>query len=81
MQWVKRTASLKKIMVTNKQTKNTTRGWEFLFELKDSSQDWISLKKMKDSNPLETAEFTVTCDIHTELVFAWWVEGVLKTQK
>ena len=35
---------------------------------------------MKASNPLGTAEFAVTRQIHEEPAFAWWVSDVLKTR-
>jgi hypothetical protein len=39
--------------------KITTRGWKFLVEWKDGTTDWISLKDLKDSNPIELAEHAV----------------------
>ena len=65
----------------NRHRKKTTRGWEFLVKWKDGSQDWVSLKDMKDSNPLETAEFAIASNIHEEPAFAWWVNDVLKTRE
>ena len=35
----------------------TTKGYEFLVLWEDGSTDWIPLKDMYASNPLETAEF------------------------
>ena len=39
--------------------KNTTKGWKILCQWKDGSSDWVDLKHMKDSNPIELAEYAV----------------------
>ena len=54
----------------NQHRKTTTKGYEFLTLWKDRSTDWIPLKGMKASNPLETAEFAVAQQIHKEATFA-----------
>ena len=58
--------------------KRTTAGWKLQVEWKDGTQDWIPLKDLKDSNPVETAEFAVANRIHEEPAFKWWVPKVLK---
>ena len=35
---------------------------------------------MYASNPLETAEFAVTCQLQDKPVFTWWVSNILKTR-
>ena len=35
---------------------------------------------MYSSNSLETAEFTVTCQLQDEPAFTWWVSNILKTR-
>ena len=37
--------------------KRTTRGWELCVQWKDRSTDWIALKDLKDSYPIELAEY------------------------
>ena len=64
----------------NRHKKITTKGYELLTSWKDGSTDWVPLKDMKASNPLETAEFAVARQIHEEPAFAWWVSDVLKTR-
>ena len=39
--------------------KKTTRGWELLMQFKDGSIDWVKLKDLKASNPIELAEYAV----------------------
>ena len=47
-------------------------------EWKDGNSSWVSLNDMKDSYPLDTAEYSVMNKISTEPAFAWWVPHVLQ---
>ena len=47
-------------------------------EWADKSESWIKLKDMKESHPIETAEFAVARDIADEPAFAWWVPYTLR---
>ena len=58
--------------------KRTTQGKWLLAEWKDGDQDWIPLKDLKESNPIETAEFAVANGTQDEPAFAWWVPHTLK---
>ena len=58
--------------------KLTTVGWEMLVEWRDGSSNWVPLKELKESNPVEVAEYAVSCNIHEEPAFVWWVKDVLK---
>ena len=58
--------------------RETTIGWELLAQWKDGSTNWISLKDLKESYPVQTAEYTVTPKIAMEPAFAWWVLHTLK---
>ena len=58
--------------------KRTTRGWEILVQWKDGSHDWIELKDMKESYPVELAQYAINNNISDEPAFAWWVPHVLK---
>jgi hypothetical protein len=62
----------------NQVPKRTTRGWQLLVEWKDGSSDWISLTDLKDSNPLEVAEYAVANNIDREPAFAWWINQTLR---
>ena len=42
-------------------------------EINNGSEQWLSLKNLKDSNPLQVAEYAVTNNIVDETVFEWWV--------
>ena len=56
----------------------TTIGWELLAQWKDGSTNWISLKDLKESYPVQTAEYAVVAKIAMEPAFAWWVPHTLK---
>ena len=56
----------------------TTIGWELLAQWKDGSTNWVSLKDLKESYPVQTAEYVVVAKIAMEPAFAWWVPYTLK---
>ena len=58
--------------------KRTTRGWELCAQWKDGSTDWIALKDLKDSYPIELAEYAANNGLTEEPAFAWWVPYTLK---
>jgi hypothetical protein len=59
-------------------TPMTTKGWKLLVQWKDKTTSWIPLKDLKESNPVETAEYAVANQISDEPAFAWWVRKVLR---
>ena len=64
-----------------KSRRYTTKGWSFLINWKDGTQSWVPLKDMKESNPIEVAEFVVSKEIENEPAFAWWVPYTLRKRK
>jgi hypothetical protein len=58
--------------------KHTTKGWELQVEWRDGSMSWVPLKDLKESNPIEVAEYAVANKISEEPAFAWWTRHVLK---
>jgi hypothetical protein len=60
-----------------KRPKITTAGWELEVEWKDGSSSWIPLKDLKESNPLEAAEYACASRIENEPAFKWWVRHTL----
>jgi hypothetical protein len=60
-----------------KKPKVTTRGWEFCVQWKDASTSWVPLKLLKESNPIELADYVSANNLTTE-PFAWWVPFTLK---
>ena len=49
-----------------------------MIEWKDGSTNWVSLKDIKESYPVEVPEFALATCISMEPAFAWWVPFVLK---
>ena len=60
-----------------KSRQKTTKGWQLLVSWKDGTTDWVPLKELKASNPIELAEYAVANKIVEEPAFAWWVKDVL----
>jgi hypothetical protein len=58
--------------------KITTRGWEFCVQWKDGSTTWVPLKLIKESNPIEVADYVRANGLTDQPAFAWWVPFTLK---
>ena len=58
--------------------RKTTKGWKLLVKWADESETWVPLKDMKESHPVETAEFARAREIADQPAFAWWVPYVLR---
>ena len=56
----------------------TTRGWQLCIEWKDKSSSWGRLSDMKESYPVELAEYAEAVGISDEHAFSWWTAHVLK---
>jgi hypothetical protein len=61
-----------------KTPKKTTRGWKLLVEWKDGSMDWIPLVELKNSFPVELAEYAFANGIEEEPAFKWWVNYTIR---
>jgi hypothetical protein len=55
----------------------TTAGWFLAIEWKDRSTSWEKLNELKESFPIEVAEYAVANWISDAPAFAWWVHKVL----
>ena len=56
----------------------TTKGWKLLVQWADESESWVTLEAMKESHPVDVAEFAKACGIADEAAFAWWVPYTLR---
>ena len=56
----------------------TTKGWDLHVKWTDQSTGYVSLSLLKESNPIEVAEFAVAHKIHKEFTFNWWVHKCLR---
>jgi hypothetical protein len=61
-----------------KQMRQTMQGWKFLVERSNGSCQWIDLKLLKESNPVQVAKYASSRNIEEEPAFAWWVPYVLQ---
>lgn len=58
--------------------RQTTAGWEFLVRWKDGQEQWVHLAILKESNPVDVAEFVKSRGLETEPAFRWWIPYTLK---
>ena len=56
--------------------KCTTKGWELLVRWRDELSNWVRLKDLKDSYPVNLMEYAVENNLQEEPAFAWWVPFV-----
>ncbi len=61
--------------------RKTTKGWKLCVEWKDKSTSWETLANLKESYPVDVAEYAVTSGIDKEPAFGWWVPHVLKKRQ
>jgi len=69
------------IIKGRKYLKKTTKGWHLCCNWKDGTSTWERLADLKESNPIEVAEYAVAQDIAHQPAFAWWVPFTLKKRK
>ena len=58
--------------------RQTTQGWKFKVLWKDGTEQWVPLKLLKESHPIEVAEYSVARGIDHEAGFCWWVPYTLR---
>jgi hypothetical protein len=62
----------------NKQVRKTTKGWNLCVEWKDGTTCWERLVDLKESNPVEVAEYAVANNLLDAPDFVWWTPHVSK---
>ena len=58
--------------------RKTTAGWHLCVLWKDGSTSWEWLADLKESYPVQVAEYAVAQGLDHEPAFAWWGLYVLK---
>jgi len=58
--------------------KKTTAGWKLCVQWKGGYTSWETLADLKESYPVQVAEYSKAAGIQGEPAFAWWTEHVLK---
>eukprot|EP00978_Attheya_sp_CCMP212_P044167 scaffold302773_cov75-Attheya_sp.AAC.1 len=62
-----------------KHKRKTTKGWSLCIQWKDGTTTWERrLSLLKESNPVEVAEYAVAQELQDEPAFEWWVHHTLK---
>jgi hypothetical protein len=61
--------------------KQTTAGWDLEVEWVDGSTSWLPLKEIKETNTVETTQYSVDNRIDEEPAFDWWARDVLKRKR
>ena len=62
----------------NRTPKSTTCGWQLCVKMKEYFTEWISLKGLKESIPVELAEYSVSNKIYHKPALSWWVLYTLR---
>jgi hypothetical protein len=65
----------------NRTLQRTTQGWYLQVQWHDGSTSWEPLRNLKESNPVEVAEYAVANKLLEEAAFAWWVPQTLKKRE
>jgi hypothetical protein len=52
-------------------SRKTTQGWSFLVNWEDDTESWVKLAELKESYPIELAEYAKARGIADEPAFAW----------
>ena len=62
----------------NKVRRQTTKGWFFQVQWKDGTDSWLPLKELKESHPVQVAEYAQSAQLLDVPAFAWWAPHALK---
>jgi hypothetical protein len=63
---------------SNKKVRKTTNNWNLCVEWKDGTTSWERLVNLKESNPVEVAEYAAAKSLLEAPAFVWWSPHVLK---
>ena len=64
----------KKYVITKRgqrRLRTTTKGWQLLVLWETGDEQWIPLKDMKESHPVDVAEYAIAKGIDREPAFCW----------
>ena len=61
--------------------RRSTAGWQLCVTWKDGSTSWEKLSDLKESHPIETAEYAYAQELEFEPAFNWWVHHTPKKRK
>ena len=58
--------------------RQSTAGWKLLVSFRDGAEQWMPLRTLKETNPVEVAEFATAHNIADEPAFRYWVPYTLR---
>jgi hypothetical protein len=61
---------------SNKKVRQTTKGWHLCVDWKDGTTRWERLADLKESNPVEVAEYAATKSLLNSPAFVWCAPGL-----
>lgn len=61
--------------------KQTTKGWSMCVQWRDGSTSWVRLVDLKESNPVEVAEYALANKLLNEPAFSWWAPYILRKRQ
>ncbi len=59
----------------------TTKGWRICVAWKDGTSSWHTLAEIKNSYPLQLAEYAIQHQLDKEAAFIWWIKPTVKHKK
>lgn len=59
----------------------TTKGWRICISWKDGSTSWHTLADIKNSYPIQLAEYAIQNKLQDYPAFSWWVKPTLKRKQ
>ena len=66
---------------SGKRKRQTVTGWFLKVRWKDKSEHWLPLSLLKESNPVDVADYAKASGIADEPAFDWWVPYTLKKRE
>jgi hypothetical protein len=61
----------------NNKVRKTTKVWHLCVEWKYNTTSWERLADLKESNPVEVAEYAATKSLIDTPAFTWWAESFM----
>ena len=61
-----------------KKLRQSTVGWKFLVEYTNGRKQWMQLSDLKETNPVDVAEYVTARNLVDEVAFQWWVPYTLR---
>lgn len=58
--------------------RQTTKGWELCVLWRNGEEQWVPLRELKQSNPVEVADYAHSNNLIEEPAFKWWVPYTLR---